>query len=66
MKKESAKTENRKKVKNNQLIMNMEAQETGIVHFVNYALKSTKFKGYLIDRNCREMKNLQRREFYFS
>ena len=41
MKKESAKTENR----NNQLIMNMEAQETGIVHFVNYALKSTKFKG---------------------
>ena len=45
MKKESAKTENRQKVKNNQLIMNMEAQETGIVHFVNYALKSTKFKG---------------------
>ena len=45
MRKESAKTENRKKVKNNQLVMNMEAQEIGIVHFVNYALKSTKFKG---------------------
>ena len=38
-KKKSAKRENRKKVKDNHLIMNMEAQENGIVHLVKYTLK---------------------------